>query len=590
MLPSLCLSAGNRKMTASVPVLLFAFLPFTLAFPLQFNSTLESCQDEGIDFHRHYVLEREALTLKCPLLEYLSPESFQIAAKNFSVMWYHNRTSEVITTNKTQRIHAEDDSLWLLPVLSGDTDLYICVLWYPTFCVKKAISVQVNKPVSASCPQNGNFYGSSSHSGTAKTIFCPDVSEYAGSNEDFALQWYKGCKPISYDGVKYHYHKGDWHLTIEDVDKSDEGIYVCELKFMHNGLQYVISKTIDLYIKVCKKSVVPQITYPKNGTIEIPAGSNLNLSCVAYTGYCDPAVTLVYWIIDNIFIEDYFNNSFHYEERKWVSEDKGNYHQVKITLNNFKEEYYDKVFKCVARNGLGNQIATIKFRKTAADFTREIVATFGVFACVLLICICTYKSFKIDVILCFRDNFAVGGAQNDGKRYDAYIIYPQSNSSCSPDILLFVMNILPRVLELQCGYRLFIPGRDDLPGEAFAEQIKSNIKESRRLIILMAKSSDKPLFEQQVGLHDALLYDQMKVILIELDYHEDYSDFSESMRHIIQKKGTIKWKSNKWTTNSSSNTKFWKQVRYNMPARPSWSRKNIEHIKSVPNVPQSMLL
>ncbi|XP_072899610.1 interleukin-1 receptor type 1-like [Hemitrygon akajei] len=577
-------------MTASVPVLLFAFLLFTLAFPLQFNSTLESCQDKGIYLDRHYVLEGEALTFKCPDSEYLRPEGFKIAAKNISITWYRNKTSELITTDKTQRIHAEDDSLWLLPVLSGDTDLYICFVWYPTFCVKRAISVQVNKPVSASCPQNSNFYGSSSHRGTAKRMFCPDIEGYAGSNEDLALQWYKDCKPISYNGVKYHYHKRDLHLTIKNVDRSDEGIYVCELKFIHNGLQYATSRTIDFDTKGCKNSVVPQIAHPISGITEIPPGSNVNLTCVAYTGYCDPPVTLVYWLINDVFIEDYLNNSVRCEESHWISEDKGNYYQVNIILTNFKEEYYDKVFKCVATNGLGNQFATIKFRKTAPDFTREIVATFGVFACVLLICICTYKSFKIDIILCFRDNFAVGGAQNDGKRYDAYIIYPQSNSSCNPDTLLFVMNILPSVLELQCGYRLFIPGRDDLPGEAFAEQVKNNIKESRRLIILMAKSFDKSLFEQQVGLHDALLYDQMKVILIEMDYHEDYSDFSESMRHIIQKKGTIKWKSNKWTTKSSSNTKFWKQVRYNMPARSSWSGKNIEHVKSVPNVPQSVLL
>ncbi|XP_059820413.1 interleukin-1 receptor type 1-like isoform X2 [Hypanus sabinus] len=485
---------------------------------------------------------------------------------------------------------SSSSSLCISPVYIGFPSTIQFNSRYPAFCIKKAISVQVNKPVSVSCPQNSNFYGSSSHRGTTKRMFCPDIEEYAGSNEDLSLQWYKDCKPISYNAVKYHYHKRDSHLTIKNVDRSDEGIYVCELKFIHNGLQYATSRTIDFDTKGCKNSVVPQIAHPISGITEIPPGSNVNLTCVAYTGYCDPPVTLVYWLVNNTFIEDYLNNSVRREESHWISEDKGNYYQVNIILTNFKEEYYDEVFKCVATNGLGNQLATIKFRKTAPDFTKEIVATFGVFACVLLICICTYKSFKTDIILCFRDNFAVGGAQNDGKRYDAYIIYPQSNSSCNPDILLFVMNILPSVLELQCGYRLFIPGRDDLPGEAFAEQVKNNIKESRRLIILMAKSFDKSLFEQQVGLHDALLYNQMKVILIEMDYHEDYSDFSESMRHIIQKKGTIKWKSNKWTTKSSSNTKFWKQVRYNMPARSSWSRRNIEHVRSVPNVPQSVLL
>lgn len=114
---------------------------------------------------------------------------------------------------------------------------------------------------------------------------------------------------------------------------------------------------------------------------------------------------------------------------------------------------------------------------------------------------------------------------------------------------------------------------------ALVEQVKTNIKESRRLIILMAKSVDKWLFEQQVGLHDALLCDEVKVILIELEHHDDYSDFSESMRHIIQKKGTIKWTKKEWTAKSpSSNSKFWKQVRYNMSSRSPQSQENIHLI------------
>ncbi|XP_051882535.1 interleukin-1 receptor type 1-like isoform X2 [Pristis pectinata] len=576
------------KMTASILVLIFGFLPFMLALPLQFSPTVESCQDWGVNFDRHFALEREAAVLKCTPLEFIFKELMN-ATTNYSVVWYHNKTSEVITTDKMQRIHVEADSLWFLPVLSEDTDHYICVVRYSTFCIKEAISLTVTNRTSALCPQNGNSYGSSSYSGIAKVIYCPDIMEYFGSNEDITLNWYKNCEPISHDGEKYHYHEGDWHLTVKDVDPSDEGKYVCELLFMHNGLRYVTSRTIDFNIKGCKASVGPQIMHPKNGTIEILPGSNLNLSCVAYTGYCDPSMTIIYWLVNNEFIEDYINESFQVEQRN--NEGQGNYYQMNIILTNFKEEYYNKVFKCIAQNGLGYQIAAINFRKAAADFTREIVAIFGVFACVLFICVCTYKIFKIDIVLCFRDTFAADSPQNDGKRYDAYIIYPQSTSSCNPDILLFVMNILPHVLEFQCGYKLFIPGRDDLPGEAFVEQVKTNIKESRRLIILMARSFDEQLFEQQVGLHDALLCDQMKVILIEMEYHNDYSGFSESMRHIIQKKGTIKWKSNEWTTNSpSSNSKFWKQVRYNMPPRSSWSRGSIEHIRSARNVPQSMVL
>ncbi|XP_067842791.1 interleukin-1 receptor type 1-like [Heptranchias perlo] len=566
-------------MAASVLVTLFGFFALVSALPQQFSPTKESCLDNGIDFNHYFVLEREGVTLKCPHLEYINLDEFTNTTQNYSIVWYNNKTSEVITTDKEQRIHVEDDSLWLLPVFLEDTGYYNCVVRYPTVCITVAVSLTVNISTSASCFQNNIPYGVSSYVDTSKMLFCPDISDYVTSNEEFALKWYKDCEPIS-NGGNYSYNKGDWYLIVKSVQPSDAGIYVCELQFMHNGLQYVTARTIDFYVTGCKASVGPQIVHPKNGTIEIESGSKLNLSCTAYTGYCEPSVTLMYWLVNNTFIEDYFSDAVQVQQSQRNNEERGNYFQLDVIFPNFKEEYYNELLTCVARNGIGHQIATVKFRKTAPDFTRQIVAAFGVFACVLFICIQTYKFFKIDIVLWYRDTFLADCPENDGKSYDAYIIYPRSScSSYSTDILVFVMDVLPQVLECQCGYKLFIPGRDDLPGEAFVEQVKTNIKDSRRLIILMTKSFDKQLctmFEQQVGLHDALMCNQTEVILIELEYHEDYSDFSESMRHIIQKKGTIKWKNSEWKRKSpSSNSKLWKQVRYNMPPRSSRSHCKI---------------
>lgn len=54
----------------------------------------------------------------------------------------------------------------------------------------------------------------------------------------------------------------------------------------------------------------------------------------------------------------------------------------------------------------------------------------------------------------------------DGKVYDAYVLYTKSSGGGSFYRLeTFVHRILPDVLEQQCGYNLFILGRDDLPGE-----------------------------------------------------------------------------------------------------------------------------
>lgn len=54
----------------------------------------------------------------------------------------------------------------------------------------------------------------------------------------------------------------------------------------------------------------------------------------------------------------------------------------------------------------------------------------------------------------------------DGKLYDAYVLYPKMPKGCqSHDVDTLVLKVLPEVLERQCGYKLFIFGRDEFPGQ-----------------------------------------------------------------------------------------------------------------------------
>lgn len=54
----------------------------------------------------------------------------------------------------------------------------------------------------------------------------------------------------------------------------------------------------------------------------------------------------------------------------------------------------------------------------------------------------------------------------DGKLYDAYVLYPKpQRKSQRHNVDTLVLKILPKVLETQCGYKLFIFGRDEFPGQ-----------------------------------------------------------------------------------------------------------------------------
>lgn len=60
----------------------------------------------------------------------------------------------------------------------------------------------------------------------------------------------------------------------------------------------------------------------------------------------------------------------------------------------------------------------------------------------------------------------------DGKLYDAYVAYPSPCSSgYNTEVETFAMHTLPQVLEKACGYKLFIAGRDCLPGQGNAPNL-----------------------------------------------------------------------------------------------------------------------
>lgn len=186
------------------------------------------------------------------------------------------------------------------------------------------------------------------------------------------------------------------------------------------------------------------------------------------------------------------------------------------------------------------------------------------------------KVFWIEVALFWRDIMTPYKTQNDGKLYDAYIIYPRvfrGSAAGTGSVEYFVHYTLPDVLENKCGYKLCIYGRDLLPGQDVATVVESSIQNSRRQVFVLAPHmmhSKEFAYEQEIALHSALIQNNSKVILIEMEPMGEASrlqlgDLQDSLQHLVKMQGTIKWREDHVADKQSLSSKFWKHVRYQMP-------------------------
>ncbi|KAM5227821.1 interleukin-1 receptor-like 1 [Ctenodactylus gundi] len=194
------------------------------------------------------------------------------------------------------------------------------------------------------------------------------------------------------------------------------------------------------------------------------------------------------------------------------------------------------------------------------------------------------KVFWIEVALFWRDVVRSYKAKNDGKLYDAYVIYPR-NFIGGPEgpsaVEHFVHQVLPAVLENKCGYNLCIYGRDLLPGEDMATAVETCIRKSRRHLFVLTpqgSSSTEFTYEQEVALHCTLIQNDSKVVLVEIQDPgqpelRQAGVLPSSLHHLVCTQGTIKWTEDHAANKLSLNSRFWKRVRYQMPVPSRPSRK-----------------
>ncbi|NXM69233.1 IL1R1 protein, partial [Serilophus lunatus] len=535
---------------------------------------LEKCEAYDVMLRESLVPDGQPLAIKCSLEKSLKSGDY-----NFT--WYKVGNKTAVTRDKLSRVHQQKNLIWFLPAMLEDSGDYECVIRNLTSCKNMCTKVTVFERIDGLCLNEKFAVKEVIFTSSSAKVVCPHLDYIRNEKNIQPVRWYKDCQLL--EGKRFAFSNRD--LIIFNVTVHDQGNYTCETIYTYNGKQYNISRDISLIVVMSPPKKPPEISYPRNNSIEVELGSQVTVDCntTGADGY------EVFWTGNGVYIDVFYMSRIFaspYEEE--TSYDGRPMHSVKLIISEVNSEDYEQPFVCQASNAFGQVASYIILKHRAPDIQRWLTGGLVSLLILTFIILITYKIFKIDLVLWYRNSVCGLTSKEemflfclDGKIYDAYVLYTRGSEGRSFYYLeTFVRRILPDVLEKQCGYKLFIIGRDDLPGEAVVSVADETLKKSRRLMIILG--SDTPscclledTSEQQLAMYNALIRDGIQVILIEMDEIQDYTSMPESIRYIKQKHGAIQWKGDFSEKSCSANTRFWKNVRYRMPFRKIGSSSEV---------------
>nr|XP_009486705.1 PREDICTED: interleukin-1 receptor type 1-like [Pelecanus crispus] len=515
------------------------------------------------------VPDGQPLAIKCSLEKSLK-------SGDYNLTWYKVGNQTAVPRDKLSRIHQQKNLIWFLPAVLEDSGDYECVISCRnlTSCRKMCTKVTVFERIDGLCLNEKFAVEEVIFTLSSARVVCPHLDYFRNEKNIQPVRWYKDCRLL--EGKRFAFSNSD--LIIFNVTVHDQGNYTCETIYTYHGKQYNISRDISLTVEVSPPKKPPEISYPRNNSIEVELGSQVTVDCntTGADGY------EVFWTGNGVYIDVlYMSRIFATSYEEETSYDGRPMHSVKLIISEVNSEDYEQPFVCQASNAFGQVASYIILKHRVPDIRRSLTGGLVSLLILTFITLIIYKIFKIDLVLWYRNSVCAFASKEDGKIYDAYVLYTKSSGGRSFYRLeTFVHRILPDVLEQQCGYNLFILGRDDLLGEAVVSVADETLRQSRRLMIILGSETSsccllEDTSEQQLAMYNALIRDGIQVILIEMDEIQDYTNMPESVKYIKQKHGAIQWKGDFSEKSRSANTRFWKNVRYQMPPRKKISYSEV---------------
>ncbi|XP_040514760.1 interleukin-1 receptor type 1 isoform X8 [Gallus gallus] len=510
----------------------------------------EKCGAYDVMFKHSLVPDGQPLVIKCSL-----EKSFSFKSGDCNLTWYKVGNKTAVPRDKLARIHQQKSLIWFLPAILEDSGNYECVISCRnlTSCSKMSTEVTVFERTDGLCLNEDFAVEEVVFTSSSARVVCPHLDHFRNEENILPVRWYKGCQPPDQDaqshiqpgleclqgwgihsllgqpvpvirtvtmdcqlleGKRFAFLNSD--LVIFNVTVQDQGNYTCKTTYTYNGKQYDIARDISLIVEVSPPKMPPEISYPQNNSIEVELGSEVTVDCntTGADGF------EVFWTGNGVYNDVFYvSRIFARPYKEETAYDGRPMYSLKLIISEVHSEDYEQPFVCQASNAFGQVASYIILKHRVPDVPRWLTGGLVSLLLLMFIILIVYKMFKIELVLWYR------------------------NSGCA-----FVSK------------------------EAVVSVADETFKQSRRLMIILGSETFscvqlEDASEQQLAMYSALIRDETQVILIEMDGTQDYTSMPESIRYIKQKHGAIQWKGDFSEKSCSANTRFWKNVRYQMPAK-----------------------
>uniref|UniRef100_A0A3B3XK17 Ig-like domain-containing protein n=1 Tax=Poecilia mexicana TaxID=48701 RepID=A0A3B3XK17_9TELE len=349
----------------------------------------------------------------------------------------------------------------------------------PSQCYMQSIKLVINLPEAGECgrPQKAFTSLTKDVADRVNCLLGDYVEKLDGYGISSSVTWYKDRNKLAFYKVK----------------TEDSGTYTCTLTFTLDGVTVTVSETTEATVDD-KYSLAPQVHKPENEIIKEAKGSNFTKSCLVFVpGSGIPSVDVI-WLVENkVMFDSEPSDRIYTSDLSWTQDEpKGVWLERLLLFSELKEEDFYLNYTCRVFSSRGYPDGYFTLLPADPNIILPIGLVFVGVTVLFVISVTVYYIFRIDIVLCFRRAFPVlyTNKDLDGKLYDAYVAYPSPGAfGFSEEVEKFALQTLPEVLEQACGYKLFIAGRDCLPGQAIVDSVDENLQASRRVLLLYTAST-----------------------------------------------------------------------------------------------------